>query len=417
MGKASKWFRGLLGLKRPDSPSPTVPKPPKEKRRWSFVKSYREKDHPDMAAATVARLASSARCAATPAAPAITPQEWAAIKIQAAFRGSLARKALRALKGLVKLQALVRGHLERKRTAEWLQKVQALLRVQAQIRSGRAQNLNSPYWSAKSPAAHLHGPTTPDKFESPIRSESLKYEQSSSVLKRNSSKSRILINGNQEKCGNRSDGRKDEESWNRRKSWTRAGSMDEERSTRILETEPEKPHKTSKRGNVFYSPTKALVSDQYYSQCLSNNTKDSVSYQSGQSVCSSEIQSYSPLKMNELEECAADNNSPQAKKSPFTPTRSDGSRSHLSGYSEPDYPSYMAYTESSKAKVRSLSAPRQRPQYERSSSSNRYTLHGLFGDPKLPAQRISALQANFTSKAYPGSGRLDNLGLPLGYKY
>ena len=50
MGKASKWFRGLFGLKKPSSSSSADPspsssaKPPKEKRRWSFVKSYREKD-------------------------------------------------------------------------------------------------------------------------------------------------------------------------------------------------------------------------------------------------------------------------------------------------------------------------------------------------------------------------------------
>ena len=46
MGKASKWFRSIFGLKKTDSHhQPSSSKPPhKDKRRWSFVKSYREKD-------------------------------------------------------------------------------------------------------------------------------------------------------------------------------------------------------------------------------------------------------------------------------------------------------------------------------------------------------------------------------------
>ncbi|CAJ1928009.1 unnamed protein product [Sphenostylis stenocarpa] len=310
-----------------------------------------------------------------------------------------ARKALRALKGLVKLQAIVRGHIERKRTSEWLQRVQALLRVQAQFRAARAQVSHSPYSNAKPSTVYLHGPATPDKFDNPFRSESMKYDRSSSLVKRNNSRSRMHINATQEKHGNRPDGRIDEQSWHQPRSWSRACSMDEERCLRILENDSVKSHVTSKRRNLFYSPTHALV-------------------------C--EVQSYSPLKANEVEEnsfCGADS-SPQtlsassknggSKRSPFTPTKSDGSKSHASGCSEPDYPSYMAYTESSMAKVRSVSAPKQRPRYERScSSSNRYSLHDQgFGDSKLDMQRLAALHANFTNKVYPGSGRLDKLGLP-----
>ncbi|TKY55340.1 IQ-DOMAIN 14 [Spatholobus suberectus] len=446
MGKASKWFRGLLGLKKTEySSSPA--KPPKEKRRWSFVKSYTEKDnnsgatcpqHTDsnnnnnkkhamaVAAATVAvaeaaaaaaeaaavvvRLTSSSgRCA--DAGPIRIRQHWAAVKIQAAFRGCLARRALRALKGLVKLQALVRGHIERKRTAEWLKRVQALLHAQAQVSAGLA--LHASPSSAKL-SSHFHGPATPEKFESPIRTKSMKYEHSP-VLKRNGSKSCVQINGYQEICGNRSESQVHEQSWSSGRSLTRTYSSNDE--SRVLEIDSGKPHFTLKRRNLSYS-----MGSDHYSKSL-NSTKESTSLQSGQSPCR-EVQSHTSQKINEVEEspfCTADN-SPQFlsatskdegfKRSPFTPTRSDGSRSYIRGY--PDYPSYMACTESSKAKVRSLSAPKQRPQCERSGSSNRYSLNG-FDVSRLATQR--ATHASFANKPYPGSGRLDKLGMPVGYRY
>ncbi|XP_027335783.1 protein IQ-DOMAIN 14-like [Abrus precatorius] len=453
MGKASKWLRGLLGLRKAEcSTSPA--KPQKEKRRWSFVKAYPEKDnstpatvaeHVDNAnntkhamavAAATAAVAEAAVAAAEAAAVVVRltsssgrcadagavriRQHWAAVKIQAAFRGCLARRALRALKGLVKLQALVRGQIDRKRTAEWLKKVQALLRAQAQVSAG--WTLQTPSSSAKL-SSHLHGPATPEKFESPIRSKSMKYEHSP-ILKRNGSKSCVQINGNQEICWNRSESQVHEPSWNQGSSLIRAYSSNDERNDRILEIDSGKPHSTPKRRNLSFSNSNALGSD-HYSKSL-NSTKESTSLQSVQSpYC--EVQSYSSQKINEVEEspfCTADN-SPQYlsatskddgfRRSPFTPTKSDGSRSYLRGYS--DYPSYMAYTESSKAKVRSLSAPKQRPQYERStSSSNRYSLNG-FDVSRLATHKASAMHTSFYNKAYPGSGRLDKLGMPVGYRY
>ncbi|XVE64895.1 hypothetical protein DITRI_Ditri07aG0138500 [Diplodiscus trichospermus] len=500
MGKASKWFRSILGFKKTDAHhQPSSSKPPhKDKRRWSFVKSYREKDssatlatkpaaknscnnsngnekssslYDDQqqqkgsvsvvgtsggcevvdsnkhaiavaaattavaeaaiaaaqAAAAVVRLTSSSgRCAREPTAHISSNcgarEEFAAVKIQSAFRGYLARRALRALKGLVRLQALVRGHIERKRTAQWLRRMQAVLRAQARARAGRAQISESSQSSSKSCHFYQPGPPTPDKFEHAIRSKSTKYELSS-VLKRNGSKSsRTLDNHEKLHSGwNRSECRMDDKSWDRVHS-TRIGHMDDEKPDKILEVDPGKPHYTFKGRNLFHSTHLAFNTDLY--SCSFTNSRDS--HQTAPSPSSGEVQSLSPLKFSqEVEESPFFDaeNSPQfysasskggsCKTSPFTPAKSDGSRSYLSGYS--DYPNYMAYTASSRAKARSLSAPKQRPQYERSSSTKRNSVHG-FGELKSNTQR-SALHANFASKAYPGSGRLDRLGMPVGYRF
>ncbi|GLT40470.1 hypothetical protein SLA2020_146070 [Shorea laevis] len=496
MGKASKWFRSLLGLRKQDphqpssSTTPSASKPPqvhRDKRRWSFVKSYREKDststtsalpaaakhnskptsygqqmmnqesvtesdrdvdptkHAIAVAAATAAVAEAAVAAAQAAAAVVrltsssgrcprdpTPhfstncgvrEELAAVKIQSAFRGYLARRALRALKGLVRLQALVRGHIERKRTAEWLWRMQALLRAQARARAGRIQISESSQSSSKTSHFHNPGPLTPEKFEHAIRSKSAKYEQAS-ILKRNGLKSnaRIVDNEKVHVYQHQSDHRIDEQSWDRVRS-TRIGNTDDEKNDKILEVDTGKPHFRSKRRNLFHSTHLAYTSDQY----SHSFTFSKESNQTAPSPSSGEVQSLTPLKLShEVEECSftTAENSPQfysassrgggsSRRSPFTPTKSDGSKSYLSGYS--DHPNYMAYTESSRAKARSLSAPKQRPQYERSSSTRRHSVFG-FGEPRLNTQR-SSLHANFVSKAYPGSGRLDKLGMPIGQRY
>ncbi|KAG0496317.1 hypothetical protein HPP92_001008 [Vanilla planifolia] len=73
-----------------------------------------------------------------------TVEEIAAITIQAFFRSHLARKALRALKGLVKLQAVVRGFLVRKQAAATLRSIQALLTAQARARAQRIRVHSTP---------------------------------------------------------------------------------------------------------------------------------------------------------------------------------------------------------------------------------------------------------------------------------
>lgn len=61
-------------------------------------------------------------------------EEWAAVRIQAAFRSYLAQQQFRALKAVIRLQALARGRMVRKQAATTLQCIQAVVKFQAHAR-------------------------------------------------------------------------------------------------------------------------------------------------------------------------------------------------------------------------------------------------------------------------------------------
>ncbi|KAG5028606.1 hypothetical protein AAZX31_05G078600 [Glycine max] len=65
-----------------------------------------------------------------------TKEEIAVIKIQTAFRGYMARRALRALRGLVRLKTL-QGQSVKRQAASTLRSMQTLARLQSQIRESR----------------------------------------------------------------------------------------------------------------------------------------------------------------------------------------------------------------------------------------------------------------------------------------
>lgn len=184
MGKATRWLRGLLGMKKgkENVADNSNFSERKEKNRWSFAKSGKdsgrlreipaadtawlrsliadsdkEQNNHAIAVAAATAAAADAAVAAAQAAVAVVRltshgrgalfsggrERLAAVKIQTNFRGFLARKALRALRGLVKLQALVKGYLVRKRAAATLQSMQALIRAQAAVRSQRARGIKN----------------------------------------------------------------------------------------------------------------------------------------------------------------------------------------------------------------------------------------------------------------------------------
>ncbi|XP_024032808.1 protein IQ-DOMAIN 31 [Morus notabilis] len=78
----------------------------------------------------------------------LTKEDTAATKIQALFRAHLARRAFRALRSLVKLQAMVRGAHVRKQARIALHCMHALVRLQVSVRArqllGRGDDNRSP---------------------------------------------------------------------------------------------------------------------------------------------------------------------------------------------------------------------------------------------------------------------------------
>ncbi|GKV06716.1 hypothetical protein SLEP1_g18569 [Rubroshorea leprosula] len=186
MGRATRWLKGLFGIKNKETSNsghrrdrkqcntsnsgrdsaglchnPTTIPPNISTAEADWLRSYyneteKEQSKHAIAVAAATAAAADAAVAAAQAAVAVVRltshgrgtmfgggrERCAAVKIQTVFRGYLARKALRALKGLVKLQAVVRGYLVRKQATATLHGMQALIRAQATVRSQRNCSLN-----------------------------------------------------------------------------------------------------------------------------------------------------------------------------------------------------------------------------------------------------------------------------------
>ncbi|KAM0068625.1 putative IQ motif, EF-hand binding protein [Helianthus debilis subsp. tardiflorus] len=121
--------------------------PPLEEVKPIEVEDEQAK-HAYSVAAAAAAAAQAAAAAAQAAAESVrlaeltrysgkSKEEVAVIRIQTTFRGYLARRALRALRGLVRLKTLVEGPAVKRQTANTLKCMQNLSRVHSQINSRR----------------------------------------------------------------------------------------------------------------------------------------------------------------------------------------------------------------------------------------------------------------------------------------
>ncbi|XP_010267115.1 PREDICTED: protein IQ-DOMAIN 14-like [Nelumbo nucifera] len=365
MGRATRWLRGLLGMKKDkEQKENSGSTDRKDKRRWSFGKSGRdsggmgqisssipasisqadaawlrsyytetEKDQNKHAIAVAAATAAAADAAVAAAQAAVAVvrltsqgrgtmfgggrEKWAAIKIQTVFRGYLAKKALRALKGLVKLQALVRGYLVRKQATATLHSMQALIRAQATVRAQKSRAVVN--------KEHRYPPR-----KSIERFDETRSEHTASIHSRRLSASiETAINTFEE-------------------------------SPKIVEIDTGRPKSRSRRTNTSMSecgedppyltissplpcqiPARLSIPDCRNFQDLDwGFTGDECRFSTAQST---------PRFVNS-----------GGSNAPVTPAKSVCADSFFRRYS--NFPNYMANTQSFKAKVRSHSAPKQRPE-------------------------------------------------------
>lgn len=442
MGRAAKWFRSLFTSKKPPGSSPAKDN---KKNKWPlsdsshtslkfknyvedpsaspYVEGLDANKHAIAVAAATAAVAEAALAAAQAAAQVVRLTSGggsgrsapfvadrrsvlAAVKIQSAFRAYLARRALRALRGLVKLQALVRGRIVRKQSADMLYRMQTMARIQARASAHRSYSTESSDARYKFSNSKHTGMSNLGKNEE--RSNTVKHGASllkqhhsrphidNSVNKENSHLAPRWLNHWMEQCA-----------WdNLQETSIENRHVDDERNDKILEVDTWKPHqKTS--GN-----DRAIPTSHYFSAWKNEFGQEHSKIVP--SRVSSKLQKPNPSISSE--EARTADNSPRVHsassrqtsnlRGPFTPARSECSRSVYGEYF--GHPSYMANTESSRAKVRSHSAPKQRTQqYEELGLSSKYGCDPWDLDT---ISEKSSLPANRRSNTYLYSGLVKRQG-------
>ncbi|KAL0403120.1 UNVERIFIED_CONTAM: hypothetical protein Sradi_1952800 [Sesamum radiatum] len=203
--------------------------------------------------------------------------------------------------------------------------------------------------------------------------------------------------------------------WNNLDTSLERGRADDERTDKILEIDTWKPNQNASRND------RMVPSSQYFSAW--NGTGQDYSKISPVSGLSSKLQKPNPSISSEEvlsmispkfppegDHAAAwtAESSPRVQsassrptsniRGPFTPARSECSRSLFGDYL--GHPNYMANTESSRAKVRSHSAPKQRMQFEELGSSAKLSRN--FWESDAISETGSATNRRSNTNVYAG---------------
>ncbi|CAN4077467.1 unnamed protein product [Withania somnifera] len=454
----------------------------REKRRWLFRKQSQNGQQNEgkviadpkhaiaMAAAVEAAVATAQaaveiiRLTRSSNSPPSNRQHSAAILIQTAFRGYLARRALIALKGIVKLQALIRGQNVRKQAKMTLKCMQALLRVQARVRDQRASLSHdggrrsmfaetTNLWESK----YLHdirdrnsrtrdGSSIADDWRDCPRSllelESMLQARKEASFKREKSLAHVFTQQVLDEMDVGSEERNEKEleetvnwldEWMSSKQWNTSsrGSFDRRDSIKSVEMDTAKLYSNmvpNARRSQHSSPLHRQASSPHYTANSPHNQRSShYNYSAFEPPATPPPSQPKPLQLRPT--------SPRKSQSTAnTPCLRSTSRSNsiTSRYSTSgndaaaaSVPNYMAATESAKARIRSQSTPKQRPstpERERVGSVKKrlsypipepYSLNAAYGySQNLRSPSFKSLQAAYigTEQQSNYSSYTDSLG-------
>ncbi|XP_074307186.1 protein IQ-DOMAIN 19 [Silene latifolia] len=412
MGKTGKWFKSLISGKKDKvqkdekkldeihqngngTTTPVVvplPRPttPKDKKRWSFRRSSATGVSPnkDVGPAVGVVVNNTAAlpepdenkeekpvvetviddtsndvvvqfCGSTDARECVI-EVAAAVKIQCVFRSYLARKALKALRGLVKLQALVRGHLVRKQATATLRCMQALVTAQHRARAQRIRTVDD------------GKPIINHRQSSHRRTSHEKIKHSYHDMEENI---KIVEMDHGE-----------------------YGSTPNNRNTYSVPSQQQNVDRLDGKISTYYqqvSPAPSAITD------LSPRT------------CSGHFEDYVYATAQSSPQCYSAMSRPDQSRATFSFPNPD--YAETMSYEYPLYPSYMANTESSRAKARSQSAPKQRPEFERQPSRGRRPSVEGRSIPKGARMQRSSSHVGAAEKnyQYPWSVKLDKSAVSL----